>query len=202
MKTLPVNIEQALFPAECWETLVNLAPELSHAYAARQIFRTETEARVSVLDDIHYPTKASKYWQALREQMVMLEQLVLASFEYRRNEVQLRRLRATLDTSQDEFEIDDAQINFDECLFKQAGMRTVAADRAREIGMWSMLKAELNDGSFDTDNVDSHQLVSYTTQFALRAAHANPATMSSTANTCGLITGCRNDSLVSRYRRN
>jgi len=32
-----------------------------------KIFRTETEIRVGVLDDGRHPTKAAKYWQAVRE---------------------------------------------------------------------------------------------------------------------------------------
>ena len=63
-------------------------------------------------------------------------------------------------------------------MFKRASMKTVAADRAREIGMWSKIKKEVDDGTFDTKNVDSHQLVSYATQFALTAAATSMAQMS------------------------
>jgi hypothetical protein len=40
-------------------------------------------------------------------------------------------------------------------------MELVAKDRMREINMWSKLKKELDDGSFDTKNVNTHQLDSY-----------------------------------------
>lgn len=176
---LPLKIESSMLSTQDWSFMTALSPEISKAYASRQIFRTETEARVSVLDDIHFPTKASKFWQCIREQTVMLEQLAILSFEYRRNETTIKRKENVIATSTDEFDIEDAQIDLDECLFKRTNMRTVAADRSREIGMWSMLKSEIDDGSFDTINVNTHQLISYATQFALRAAHANPATMSS-----------------------
>jgi hypothetical protein len=178
MTTLPVVISTDLLPKKEYKSLSEIAPELKHAYSCRQIFRTDTEARVSVLDDLHFPTKASKYWQAIREQMVMLEQLSLLSFDYRRNEVKIRRNKKIVETSKDEFEIEEAQINLDECMFRRMSMKSTASDRVREIHMWSAIKSELNDGSFDINDPNTHQLVSYTTQFALRAASVNPENLS------------------------
>jgi hypothetical protein len=60
------------------------------------VFRTETEMRFSVLNDMKYPTKASKYWQCVREQNVYLENLMSLSFDYRRTEVKLKRLQQKL----------------------------------------------------------------------------------------------------------
>ena len=73
-----------------------LQSELDDTWNKKQMFRTETEMRVSVLNDIKFPTSASKYWQAIREQAVMLENLVMLSFEYRRNDVKLRRKKEKL----------------------------------------------------------------------------------------------------------
>jgi hypothetical protein len=36
-------------------------------------------------------------------------------------------------------------------------MKQVAQDRIRELKTWSKIKNELNDGSFDSQNVDTHQ---------------------------------------------
>lgn len=181
---LPVPIVEALLPTD-WPNVLAMAPELAKAYATRQIFRTETEARISVLDDIHFPTRAAKYWQCVREQCVMAEQLALLSFEWRRNELQIHGLKVALNPlglpaagAPDFIEHEtEARINMDECLFRRMNMLTVAKDRARELAMWSKIKAELDDGSFDTENVDAHQLVSYTTQFFLRFAHADQGKM-------------------------
>ena len=170
----PVEIETALFTPIQIDSLAKLAPELTKTYATRQIFRTDTEARVSVLDKIRHPTKASKYWQCVREQSGMLEQLSLASFEYRRNEVAIKRLERTLSTSADELDIEEAQIDLEEKLFTRVTMKTVASDRLRELEMWSQIKSELDDGSFDTENVNTHQLISYTTQYAIMAANTGP----------------------------
>lgn len=176
---LPVEIVTGLLVPAAMDDLHSLSAELNDAYAKRQIFRTETEARVSVLDGLRHPTKASKYWQSVREQTVMLEQLALLSFDYRRNEVEIKRQTHRLATSNDPLDIESAKIDLDECLFKRVNMRAVAADRHREVVMWSKLKAELNDGAFNTQNVDAHQLISYTTQFALTAATVKPEQMTS-----------------------
>lgn len=156
--------------------LSTVADELRDTMEKRQIFRTETEMEVSVLNDIKHPTPASKYWQAVREQAVMFENLVAASFDYRRNEVQIKRLEKKLAESTDEFDREEAQIDLDECIFKRANMEATAKDRIREIRLWSQIKSELDDGSFDTTDVNTHQLVSYAQRFILQASNA-PADM-------------------------
>lgn len=165
-----------LLQSDDFTFLASVADELRDTMEKRQVFRTETEMEVSVLNDIKHPTRASKYWQSVREQAVMFENLIGESFAYRRNEVQIRRLEKKLSEATDEFERDEAQIDLDECLFKRASMASVAKDRIREIRLWSKLKAELDDGSFDTTDVNSHQLVSYTQRFILQASNA-PADM-------------------------
>lgn len=153
--------------------LAPLADSLSHAWRTRQIFRTETEARISVLNDGWFPTPAAKYWQCVREQCVMLEQLALHSFDVRRNEAKIARLQAGSRTVDDD-------IDLDECLFKRAQLQSVGDDRIREVLMWEKIKAEqlAADPTIDTENVDAHQLVSYATQFAGRVARADVAGMS------------------------
>ena len=40
-------------------------------------------------------------------------------------------------------------------------MQLTAKDRMREIRLWSKLKKEVDDGTFDKENVNTHQLESY-----------------------------------------
>ena len=40
-------------------------------------------------------------------------------------------------------------------------MELTARDRMRELKLWSQLKKENDDGTFDTKNVNAHQLESY-----------------------------------------
>jgi hypothetical protein len=54
----------------------------------------------------------------------------------------------------------EIQIDLDQNIYNRACMEQVAHDRVREIQTWSKIKNELNDGSFDDQNVDSHQSVS------------------------------------------
>ena len=179
MNQLPVEVEEDLLSTKQRNMLDGLSEELRNTYAKRQIFRTDTEARISVLDDVHFPTKAAKYWQAVREQAVMLEQLAILSFDFRRNEVAIKRHSKRMQETTDELDLEDASIDLAECTFKRASMQTVADDRVREIAMWSAIKRELDDGSFDTEDVDVHQLVSYTVRFLLRTAEADLSQMTS-----------------------
>jgi len=138
-----------------------LTNELRDTWTKKQVFRTETEMRMSVLQDAKYPTKASKYWQCVREQNVFLENLMTLSFDARRNEVKIKRLKEKLLTEKDPLKKELLQIDIDEKTYSVANMQLVAGDRMREIKLWSTLKKEFNDGSFDDKDVNSHQLDSY-----------------------------------------
>jgi len=138
-----------------------LTGELRDTWTKKQVFRTETEMRMSVLQDAKYPTKASKYWQCVREQNVFLENLMSLSFDARRNEVKLKKLKQKLETEKDPIKLELLQIDIDEKTYGVANMQLVARDRMREIKLWSALKKEFNDGSFDDKDVNRHQLDSY-----------------------------------------
>ena len=138
-----------------------MTTELRDTWTKKQVFRTETEMRMSVLQDAKYPTKAAKYWQCVREQNVFLENLMSLSFDARRNEVKLKRLQEKLKTEEDSLKRELLQIDIDEKTYSVANMQLVARDRMREIKLWSTLKKEFDDGSFDTQDVNRHQLDSY-----------------------------------------
>jgi hypothetical protein len=139
------------------QSFKKLVPELRDTWSKKQKWRTETEMRVSVLNDFKRPTKASKYWQCVREQNVYFEGLMLLSFEYRRNEINIEELKEKIKTEKNNFEKARKQIELEEKLWKRASMELAGKDRMREIKLWSKLKKELDDGSFDTKNVNTHQ---------------------------------------------
>lgn len=172
MRELDIIKSTSILKQEDFEFLARVADELRDTLDKRQIFRTETEMEVSVLNDIKFPTPASKYWQAVREQAVMFENLVATSFDYRRNEIKIRRLEKTVAECTDEFDREEAQVDLDECLFKRTNMELTARDRIREVRLWSKIKSELDDGSFNTEDVNVHQLVSYAQRFILQASNA------------------------------
>ena len=153
--------------------LLALAEDLKQSWETRQIFRTETEIRVGVLDDGRHPTKAAKYWQAVREQNGMLENLVFLSFDMRRNRIQRERLLRELETLTDDLDKAEKQIELEENAFSYLQMIQTAEDRAREIKIWAKVKKELNDGSFDTLNVNTHQAESLHKRLQNRASALN-----------------------------
>jgi hypothetical protein len=83
------------------------------------------------------------------------------SFDYRRNEVKIKRLEKKLAEETDELKLELAQIDLDEKRYTKASMQLTARDRMREIKLWSHYKKKYDDGSFDTKNVNTHQLHSY-----------------------------------------
>ena len=149
-----------LLETEDLKSFKGMVEELRDTWTKKQIFRTETEMKVAVLDDGRYPTRASKYWQCVREQNVFLENLMSLSFDYRRNEAKIKQLEKKLETETDEYKKELYQIDLDEKIYGKANMELVARDRLREIKLWSKFKAEYDDGSFDTKNVNTHQFES------------------------------------------
>ena len=145
-----------------------LTTELRDTWTKKQVFRTTTEMEVSVLNDAKYPTNAAKYWQCVREQNVFLENLMNLSFEYRKNEVEMKQLEKKRDEEKDELEKELHQIEIDQKTFGKASMQLTARDRMREISEWSRFKKKYNDGTFDTKNVNTHQLESYSKVFTNR----------------------------------
>ena len=154
------NLNNLLDPEDV-SKFKELTGELRDTWTKKQRFRTQTEMEFSVLNDAKYPTKAAKYWQCVREQNVFLENLMSLSFDYRRNEVKIKRLEKKLAEETDELKIELAQIDLDEKRYAKASMQLTARDRMREIKLWSMYKKKYDDGSFDTKDVNTHQLHSY-----------------------------------------
>lgn len=183
MTTLPIPICESLLSKKDAERLFNIGASIDHAMYARQVFRTETEMRISVLDAVHFPTPGSRYWQAIREQCGMVGELSRLFFDERRLQIRRRRAvqaQADAEARGDAIGFDEAQIDIDECDLQQRTMALEAKDRVREIMLWEELKQEqiAADPTFDRDDVNSHQLVSYTKQFILRAEMSDASKMS------------------------
>jgi len=142
-------------------TFNGIIDELRDTWTKKQIFRTETEMRFSVLNDFKYPTKAAKYWQCVREQNVYLENLMQLSFDYRKNDAKIKYIKRKLEKETDEYKKEILEIDLDEKVYTKANMELIAKDRMREIRLWSGLKKEFDDGTFDTKDVNTHQLDSY-----------------------------------------
>ena len=138
-----------------------LIPELQDTWHKKQMFRTETEMRFSVLSDNKYPTKAAKYWQSVREQNTHFENLVHLSFDARKNEVEIKKLQRDIKKEKDPLEVELKQIELEEKIYGKAQMELVAKHRMREVATWSKLKKEFDDNNFDKKDVNTHQAHSY-----------------------------------------
>ena len=200
-QTLEAVATAGVLSAEALEQLRALAPELQNTWEKQQRWRTETEARVSVLGDYQHPTLASKYWQATREQGVFTEQLVHLAFDYRVKAEERAVLQAEETLLRVEAEQAGASvvtralltaranikaIEAERALYLLREMQLAAKDRLRELAMWSKLKAEVvalaekRGQPFDMTDPNTHQLATFAVKFEKQAAiaqasHAGPA---------------------------
>ena len=154
--------------------LKELKKELKDTHSKVQIYRTETEMRYSVLNDGRFPTKASKYWQAVREQNVFYTTLRAEAYQYRKLLVEIKKLERSIENEKDDLELELLEIELEEKLWDKEERERNGADRVREIEHWSRIKKELDDGSFDTQNVDAHQKESLKLQLQERAKNLTP----------------------------
>ena len=146
------------------DIVARLKPELIDTLKKTQIHRTRTEMEVSVLNEVKHPTPASKYWQSLREQGVMFEELCLLSFEYRKKVVDVKILERKFENEEDDLERELIKIEIEKENYVLSAQERVAKARIREINDWSEIKSrelKLMNGE-DVADVDNHQLISYT----------------------------------------
>ena len=148
-------------------SIVKLSNELQRVFEVRQIWRTETEMRYSVLDDVNFPDSASKYWQCIREQNVFWENLVTLSCNYQKTqgelelaEIEYDEIKGNNKKSNAQRKIKDAEIK--QMQFGLMNMRLQGHDRVREINLWEKIKNELTaNEDFDINDVNKHQMKSY-----------------------------------------
>ena len=149
--------DYSLLPDKYNKDMLELSAELNDTVQKRQIYRTETEMRVSVLNNGKHPNKASKYWQCVREQGMMYEQLRINIYEYRRREAKILGLKDKKFYSNDKYEQMELQVDIEEMQWSLENIKQQPMDRVRELKLWSKIKKELDDGSFDTKDVNVHQ---------------------------------------------
>ena len=168
-----------------------LIPELQDTWMKKQMFRTETEMRFSVLSDNKYPTKAAKYWQSVREQNTHFENLVHLSFDSGKNDIEIekikrdikkekdpleKKLKRDIKKEKDPLEKELKQVELEEKLYGKAQMELVAKHRMREVATWSKLKKEFDDGNFDKRDVNTHQAKSYLLRLQRQKETITPGT--------------------------
>ena len=151
-----------------------LIPELQDTWMKKQMFRTETEMRFSVLSDNKYPNRASKYWQCVREQNTHFENLMHLSFDARKNDVEIDKIKIKIAKEKNKLDKQLLQIELEQKIYGKAGMELVAKHRMREVATWSKLKKEFHNGSFDDQDVNTHQAESYKIRLEHQKATLTP----------------------------
>jgi len=154
----------SILNAEDMDKIQEMEHELLDVFENSQIFRTPTEMRISVIDDIRHPTPDSKYWQAVREQNVMFQELVMLSYEYRKNIIEIKKLQRDMLNETDDLERELLQVMLEEKIFISKNQERTANGRMQEIIEWHTIKEVLVPQlAAGIKNVDAHQLISYTT---------------------------------------
>ena len=161
--------EVGLLSKDNLSALEEISKDLLETWKTERIWRTETEMRWSVLNDVKHPTKGMKYLQARREQEVFLRNLMYLACDYEETqgklevlEVELEELdfgrRAKLDKKiQGLIKQKKAQIKRTQWGLLE--MQKQGHHRVREITAWEKIKKELNDGSFDPNDYEAIQKV-------------------------------------------
>jgi len=140
---------------------------IQHSLKYAQQFRTDTEARVSVLNDVKHPDSDSKYWQSIRELKVQSDQLFYLNFDYKEKLIDKEELEHKLKQNYDNlFDEKRDRIKVEKIKYELLQMELVAKDRVREVQMWSNIISELKPNmKYSKDDVNEHQLLSYGTRF-------------------------------------
>ena len=170
--------------------LLDVSENMEKAHQNSQVFRTDTEVRISVLNDIKFPTPASKYYQALREMNVHQSELVNLLYDYESKKQDIKILEADimkfqekLDESNKEHEkirwkarVEQKKIEINKEAFMLKNMKRTADGRKQEVLQWDKIIKELEpillEANIPTDNVDSHQKLSYAMRFIRQTINA------------------------------
>jgi hypothetical protein len=166
LKSLSIIESSKILKQEDLKQLSALSGELQDMFLNVQMFRTRTEMETSVLNDLKHPTPDSKYWQSMREQNVMFQELVMLSYEYRKNQVEIKILEQKINAEPDELERELLQIELEKKQFIGINQERTAKDRIREIQEWHEIKESLKPNmAASLTDVNEHQLLSYTARW-------------------------------------
>jgi hypothetical protein len=154
-----------------WQSIIEMKDELKENFQKVQTFRTPTEMRISVLNDLKHPTPSSKYRQSVREMNVMFTELIELSYDYRKTNLEKKQLENSMSKEEDEIKKELMKIEIERTDFHLRQMEKTGIARIDEIKEWSLLKSEFAQNMTEEELicVDNHQLLSYTGRFINQA---------------------------------
>jgi len=186
---LDVITHTPLFNESEKNQLVEVSENMENAFQYSQVFRTDTEVRISVLNDIKFPTQASKYYQALREMNVHQTELVHLLFDYEVKKQEMLIHKAAIMKYQKQLEdeteeykriryealIKQKEIELEKTAFMLKNMKRTADGRKQEVLQWDRilkeLKPSLEEANIPLNNPDSHQKISYLVRHIKQTIH-------------------------------
>ena len=169
-----------LLTTDDFDAVKSLEQSIRHDWKVKPIFRTETECRISVLNQIHFPDPHSKYWQAVREQQVHFEQLVYLDFDYQELKLDIEEFEEQLTNGElGSIDCRRIEIKLRRKLYDLAVCEKVGEERVREVRQWARIKDELiekHPRAIFVDNADAevYQLKSYTKTFIFEMFNSGP----------------------------
>ena len=151
------------------EFLVDHKENFEKRFRTRSLFRSKFEMEAAVLRDDEHPTPDSKYWQAIGEQIVQLQELITLSYESGKFEADGDLLEIEIEEKEQEMnnlspvdslqekrlkiEIRKKNIELQQNRFNLTMQKKVAKERMKEIVTWEGIIAgiepQLQHGSED-----------------------------------------------------
>lgn len=156
------------------QTLMSLSSELEEAFNIKEHWRTEFLARNSVLNDVSFPSLASKWWQSVREQDAFFNALIQTAIQHKKTLAERDILECELLEIKGKTKKSNALRNYKEAEIEEKNFSILtqkhqAHHRIRELGMWQKIKNEIvaKDPSFDRTNPNSHQAETFKKRWEL-----------------------------------
>jgi hypothetical protein len=142
--TLDIIKESKVLDAKDLSIIEKNKNELEEAHAKNQHYRTETEMNFSVLNDTKFPLPSSKYWQCIREQVMMYKNLCSNAFDLEIKEGQKELLEAEI-KALDNSAIGKAQSKIKHAEIRKTELQILSVKheahyRAVEIKHWQKIK--------------------------------------------------------------
>jgi hypothetical protein len=189
---LDVLRDTSLVSSDSIEFLVGHKENFEKRFRTRSLFRSKFEMEAAVLRDDEHPTPDSKYWQAIGEQCVQLQELITLSYESGKLEADGDLLSVEIDEMEDklandlfveeasqEFErrrlliqIRKKKIEYEQNQFSLIMQRKVAKERMREIVTWEGIIAGIEPNlKHGAEDFETHHPERYLQRYQIRMNH-------------------------------
>ena len=164
----------------------------------RSLFRSKFEMEASVLREDEHPTIDSKYWQAIGEQIVQFQELIILSFENGKHEADLDLLEAEIEELENELltadknyeikkikaKIKKKNIELEQGKFNSVLQKKTAKERMKEIVTWEDIINDLEPNlTHGSEDFELHHPERYLKRYQIKMGHIDLLADDDKANT-------------------